>query len=93
MRSNARRGLEWNRQGLGGDGLEDATVQRARKIASGASLTPDHVRRMHSFFERHANGRSETSGPSEVTPWDVAWALWGGSAGRRWAAARVAELD
>jgi hypothetical protein len=47
---------------------------------------------MHSFFERHAGGRSKTAPSGEVTPWDVAWAAWGGNAGRTWAAAKVKEL-
>lgn len=92
MRAAAERGLRWAAEGYGGSGLEDATKQRARKIASGAELTADHVRRMHSFFERHADGRGNAPA-SEITPWDVAWALWGGDPGRGWADRKSDELE
>jgi len=94
MKSAAEKGLRWHSEGLSGDGLEEATVTRAKKIISaaqsGENLTPKHVKRMHSFFERHANGRSKTR--DGVTPWDVAWALWGGDAGRTWSAKKVEQL-
>lgn len=93
MRAAAARGLRLAADGLGGDGLEDATRQRARKIADGAELSADHVRRMRSFFARHEGGRSKKAAPSEVTPWDVAWLLWGGEPGARWSERKVVELE
>lgn len=92
VRRQAQRGLRLVREGKAGDGLEDATVERARKIAAGETLTPAHVRRMHSFFSRHEGGRGDYP-PSTITPWDVAWALWGGTPGQRWAARRVVEIE
>ena len=92
MRAAAERGLRLAAEGYGGDGLEDATRARARKIVSGVELTADHVRRMHSFFERHAGGRGDAPS-SEVTPWDVAWALWGGEPGRAWSARKRDALE
>ena len=92
VRAAARRGIEYHAQGKAGDGFEEATLDRAHKIANGEELTPEHVRRMHSFFERHAGGRSEDAG-DKVTPWDVAWLAWGGNAGRAWARQKDAELD
>lgn len=85
VRSNARRGLEMYADGQAGDGLEGATVSRARKIAAGTALTDGHVMRMHSFFERHDKTRPADGGRGE-SPWRTAWMLWGGDAGRRWAA-------
>jgi hypothetical protein len=93
MRAAAERGLRLAADGYGGDGLEDATRQRARKIVSGDELSPDHVRRMRSFFARHEGGRSRTAAASEVTPWDVAWLLWGGEPGARWSERKMAELE
>ena len=92
VRSAARRGIKYHAEGKAGDGFQDATLDRAHKIANGEELTPEHVRRMHSFFERHAGGRSEDAG-DKVTPWDVAWLAWGGNAGRAWARQKDAELD
>lgn len=92
MAAAAERGLRWSADGLGGSGLEDATKQRARKIAARESLTPAHVRRMYSFFQRHKNGRGDAPA-SEVTPWDVAWALWGGDAGESWSKRKRDELE
>ena len=90
VRSAARRGIEYHSKGLAGDGFMSATLIRAHKIADGNELTLEHVKRMHSFFERHANGRSQKAKKGEVTPWDVAWLAWGGNAGRSWAASKVA---
>ena len=93
VRSAAKRGIKYHSEGKAGDGFESATLARARKIAEGQELTPEHVKRMHSFFERHAGGRSEKAKQGEVTPWDVAWLAWGGNAGRSWAASKVKELE
>lgn len=92
MRSAARRGLELIADGKAGGGFEPATAARARKIAAGRPLTRSHVMRMHSFFSRHAGGRSKTAKPGEVTPWDVAQLAWGGKAGASWAAAQAAKI-
>jgi len=78
--------------GEAGDGLEAATVTRARKIAAGESLTHDHVKRMYSFFERHDKTRPADGGVGQ-SPWRTAWMLWGGNAGRTWAASIVKQLE
>lgn len=92
VRAAARRGIKYHAEGKAGEGFQPATLDRAHKIANGEELTPEHVRRMHSFFERHAGGRSKDAG-NKVTPWDVAWLAWGGNAGRAWARKKDAELD
>ena len=92
VRSNAKRGLEMHANGEAGDGLEAATVTRARRIASGAALTDAHVMRMHSFFERHDKTRPADGGRGE-SPWRTAWMLWGGDAGRRWAASAAKQIE
>lgn len=82
--SNARRGIELVEQGEAGDGLEPATVTRAHSIANGEPLSPDHIQRMHSFFERHDKTRPDDGGKGN-SPWKTAWLLWGGDAARTWA--------
>lgn len=93
VRSAARRGIKYHSEGKAGDGFESATLARAKKIAEGQELTPEHVKRMHSFFERHAGGRSQKAKKGEITPWDVAWLAWGGDAGRTWAASKVKQME
>ena len=92
VRAAAKRGLKYYAEGKAGDGFEAATAARARKIAAGEELTEEHINRMHSFFERHAGGRSKKAKPGEITAWDVAWLCWGGDAGRSWAAKVDAQL-
>lgn len=64
-------------------------VARANQLASGRVVSLDTIKRMVSFFARHevdkkATGfrRGEKGYPSRGK---VAWELWGGDAGQRWA--------
>ena len=64
-------------------------VARAAQLASGRSVSLDTIKRMVSFFARHevdkkAKGfrRGEKGYPSKGK---IAWELWGGDPGRRWA--------
>lgn len=95
-REEAQRGIDWVAEGHGGSGLEPATIERARKIASGADLTDDHVMRMHSFFARHEVNKGTTGwspGDKEYpSPGRVAWALWGGDAGKSFADAEAKRI-
>lgn len=93
MAAAAKRGLELAGT-RGGGGLEPATKARARKIADKSPLTPAHVKRMHSFFSRHAVDRKPDWGKAgKETPGYVAWQLWGGDAGKAWAAAKTKALS
>jgi HK97 family phage portal protein len=91
MRDEARRGLAW-REEFGRGGTE-VGVARARDISNGKNLSLDTVRRMNSYFARHEVDKSgagfspgETGYPSAGR---IAWALWGGDAGQRWARAII----
>jgi len=90
VQNNARRGLEMVEAGEAGGGLESATKQRAHDIASGQALSLDHVKRMHSFFERHDKTRPDDGGKGN-SPWKTAWMLWGGDSGRSWAESVVGK--
>jgi uncharacterized protein len=87
MREEAERGLEWRREfGRGGT---QVGVSRARDISNGVNLSMETVGRMSSYFARHevdkeAEGfnRGEDGYPSNGR---IAWALWGGDAGKAWA--------
>ena len=90
VQNNAKRGLEMVEAGEAGNGLESATKGRAHDIANGKALTLDHVKRMHSFFERHDKTRPDDGGKGN-SPWKTAWMLWGGDSGRSWAESVVGK--
>ena len=95
MAAAARRGLRLHEEGKSGDGLKPETVARANKIAAREELTEDHAREMNAWFARHEKA-SKSPGwdtPGAEKPGFVAWLLWGGNAGQRWAAAKVAQMD
>jgi HK97 family phage prohead protease len=95
MAAAARRGLKLHEEGKSGDGLKPETVARANKIAARETLTEDHVREMNAWFARHEKASKspgwDTRGDEK--PGFVAWLLWAGNAGQRWAAAKVAQMD
>lgn len=87
MAAEAQRGLDWRAEYNRGGTM--VGVARARDISNRTPLTLDTVRRMVSYFARHeidkdASGFSpgEDGYPSAGR---IAWALWGGDAGRSWA--------
>ena len=94
-REEAERGLEWRREyGRGGT---EVGVARARDISNGANLSPDTVRRMVSYFARHAvDEQGEGWRPGEdgfPSAGRIAWALWGGDPGRTWAESMAERMD
>jgi HK97 family phage portal protein len=95
MRTEAARGLEWRAEyGRGGTAVG---VARARDITNGRDLPIDTVRRMNSYFARHEVDK-EADGfrpgePGFPSAGRIAWALWGGDPGQRWARAIVERAD
>lgn len=93
MVAEARRGLEW-RQAYGRGGTE-VGVARARDIVNRRSLSRTTVARMVSYFARHEIDKdAEGFRPGEngyPSAGRIAWALWGGDAGRTWANAILSE--
>jgi HK97 family phage prohead protease len=53
IRGAARKGLEYNRAGLGGDGLTDQTIREARLMADG-TVSDDKAVRASAWGARHA---------------------------------------
>jgi hypothetical protein len=95
MVEEAERGLAWRREhGRGGTAVG---VARARDIAGRRNLSPDTVRRMASYFARHAvDKRGAGWSPGEdgyPSAGRIAWALWGGDAGESWASKVTGQLD
>jgi HK97 family phage portal protein len=95
MATEAQRALEWRREHDRGG--TDVGVARAVQLKNRQRLSPNTVRRMVSYFARHevdkeAEGfrRGEPGYPSAGR---IAWGLWGGDPGQRWAERKVKELD
>lgn len=87
MADNAARGLELReKHGKGGTAVG---VARARDIKNRANLSPETVKRMHSFFSRHEGNQAG----GEDDAGYIAWMLWGGDAGKAWAARKAAQID
>jgi hypothetical protein len=94
MVSEAEKGLSWREEfGRGGTAVG---VARARDISNRVRLSPDTVKRMNSYFARHeVDKRGEGFSPGEEgfpSAGRIAWALWGGDAGQRWAAGKVEQI-
>lgn len=85
MASAAERGLKLRKEN-GGKGGTAVGVARARDIANKKNLSLDTVKRMNSFFSRHKG--NEKSKPGQDRNKDkgyIAFLLWGGAAGKKWA--------
>ena len=93
MQNEAQRGLDWrNEFGRGGT---EVGIARARDIVNNVDLSQDTVRRMKAYFDRHEVDKdAEGFRPGEEgypSNGRIAWALWGGDAGRSWANANIED--
>ena len=92
----AEKGLEYRRRsGKGGLSSQEAGksgigsgVQRAVNLKNRNNIAPDTIQQMLNFFSRHEKNK-DISKENQKTPWEdagyVAWLLWGGDAGKKWA--------
>ena len=94
MKTEALLGLKW-REEYGRGGTEIG-VARARDISNLRNLSIDTVKRMSSYFARHEidkKGKGWNQGEEGYpSAGRVAWQLWGGDAGRDWAARIVDRI-
>jgi HK97 family phage portal protein len=90
MRTAAQRALDWKAEGF--DGGTRIGLARANQIVNGEKLSEDTILRMYSFFSRHeVDKKAEGFNAGEdgfPSPGRVAWDLWGGDAGFRWATSK-----
>ena len=95
MAREATRGLEWRR--LFNRGGTEVGVARARDISNRATLSPETIGRMVSYFARHeVDKQADGFRPGEVgypSAGRIAWALWGGDAGQSWAKSKQKQLE
>ena len=94
-KEEARRGLEWRKEfGRGGT---EVGIASARYIANTSVASPQKVRKIAQYFPRHevdkrAEGyrQGEDGYPSNGR---IAWALWGGEAGKSWSQKLVRAMN
>jgi len=95
VRSEAKKGLEWRKKfNRGGTAVG---VARARDLSNGKTISPDTARRMASYFARHeVDKKGKGFSPKEdgfPSAGRIAWALWGGDAGKSWSSKLVRQMD
>ncbi len=93
VRDAAQKGLNYRDEfGRGGTAVG---VARARDLSNGKTLSPSTLRRMKSYFARHAvdsNGK-DWANASNPSAGYVAWLLWGGDAGKSWCEKVCKQMD
>lgn len=72
-----------------GRGGTEVGVARARDLANGKGISPSTLKRMKSFFARHSVDPKD----DKTSAASIAWRLWGGTAGRRWALSQLAKME
>lgn len=95
MAEEAQRGLDW-RSEFGRGGTE-VGVARARDIANRRNLSMRTLRRMRSYFARHeVDKEGQGFYPDQEgypSAGRIAWALWGGDAGKAWVERELQDED
>lgn len=95
MREEAQRYKDWKEDGQ--DGGTEVAARRASQILSGNELSDDTIVEMSAWFARHeVDKKAEGFSPGEEgypSPGRVAWAAWGGDAGKSWSDRTVESMD
>lgn len=73
-------------------GMTSVGIARARDLIAGKKLSPDTIRRMHSFFSRHEVDKKGAGWDDQGKGWQ-AWNGWGGDAGFSWVKKLVKQMD
>jgi hypothetical protein len=95
MAANAKRGLDLRETFKRGG--TSVGVKRAKQLADRETLDEADVKSMASYFARHEvdkHAKSSVWGdPENPSAGYIAWLLWGGDEGRRWAESQRARLQ
>ena len=91
----AEKGLKLREQfGRGGT---DVGVRRAEQLSKRAAVSAEDITAISSYFKRHAvdkDAKAHAWGDDkDPSAGYIAWLLWGGDAGERWADKVKAQLD
>jgi len=88
VQDEAKRALQWIKEGHAGSNFTDVGRARASQLANGESVSRDTLARMKSFLARHevdSQGQGYHIGEAGFpSPGRVAYAAWGGSAAKTW---------
>lgn len=93
VQTQAQKGLDYREKfGRGGTAVG---VARARDLSNGKNLSPQTLRRMKSYFARHAvdSQGANWANASDPSAGYVAWLLWGGDAGKSWCEKVCNQMD
>ena len=89
VKNNAQRGIDLNEKHGNKCATQTGKV-RAQQLAKGSPISADVVKRMASFLAR----AEEYYDPSDTSACGtISYLLWGGKAGKRWADARLKEIE
>ena len=92
-RDAAKRSLEVRKSKPPSDrGMTPVGISRARDLIAGKDLSPDTVRRMKAFFDRHQSDKKGSTWDSQGKGWQ-AWMGWGGDPGYAWARKVVNQMN
>jgi hypothetical protein len=87
--AEAKRALDWIREGRQGDGFTAVGRARAAQLAAQRPVSLRTIQRMANFLSRHENDRDADGFFSDSkkypSPGRVSWNAWGGDAGKAWA--------
>jgi len=88
VQEEARRALQWIKDGFAGDNFTDVGRARASQLANGEGVSRDTIARMKSFLARHSvDSQGQGYSPGEKgypSPGRVSYAAWGGDAAKSW---------
>lgn len=91
VQAEAKKGLAWRKEEKRGG--TDVGMNTARRLAKGGQIGIEKVRHIAKYFPRHeVDKKAKGYRPGEdgfPSNGRIAWALWGGDAGKRWASAIV----
>jgi hypothetical protein len=88
VRNNAKRGIELNDKNNNKCATPVGKV-RAQQLAQGKPISVETIKRMHSYLSRAEEYYDENDMNACGT---ISYLLWGGLAGKRWAASKLKEL-
>jgi lambda family phage portal protein len=73
-------------------GMTPVGIARARDLQNGVKMSPDTIRRMKAFFDRHEVDKRGATWDEQGKGWQ-AWNGWGGDAGYAWARKVVGQME
>jgi hypothetical protein len=73
-------------------GMTPVGIARARDLQNGVKMSPDTIRRMKAFFDRHEVDKKGATWDEQGKGWQ-AWNGWGGDAGYAWARKVVRQME